>query len=217
MKFILALFAILVTIGLSQAHQFPDFGKGPLHEDFQGFLDLMPVEKLYDVIVDYFENDVEVRTAIEMFLNSTLLNDFFEEFVKIPEVTIHFNYLRAEGIDVYFTINEINKTLSIKELGHVRANSIKKRTGGIAGYFKDIVEVLPLNDFIHLYVKKLKTSSAYIRYIDQLKSDNFQQLVNKVHKIEAFQIVLNGLKSKGVNTQIVADIAYIVLGITVPN
>lgn len=219
MKFTLALFAILVTIGLGQAHQFPDFGKGPLHEDFQDFLDLVPVEKVNDVVQDYFKNDYELRAAIKYLLNTTLIHDFYEEYEAIPEAINLFNYLHKEGIEIYYLINEINKALGIKELEPpiVRANLIKKRTGGIAGYFKDIIKVLPLNDFIHLYAQKLKTSSAYIRYIDQLKSDNYQQLVNKVHKIKSFQIMFNGLKSKGVNTQIVADLVYIVLGITVPN
>jgi len=91
------------------------------------------------------------------------------------------------------------------------------RTGGLAGFFEDIKKVIPFNKFIRSYVHKMKTSSAFVGFINQLKSNNFQQLVNELYQIESFQIIISGLKSSGVNTQIVADVMYIVLGITVPN
>jgi len=93
-----------------------------------------------------------------------------------------------------------------------------QRTGtGLAGLFNDIKKVIPFSKFIRSYVQKMRTSSAFIGFVNQLKSYNFQQLVNKVYQINSFQIIVNGLKSRGVNTQLVADIMYIVLGITVPN
>lgn len=221
MKFTLTLSAILVIIGLGQAHQFPDFGKGPLHEDFQDFLDLVPAKKINDIVVDYWHNDPETKAAIEYAFTSGLLKDFYTAYEAIPEVIKHFNYLHEEGIYIYSLINDVNKALGIKELEppsiSYTNSTIQKRTGGIAGYYKDLFAALPLNDIIHLYAQKLKTSSAYVRYINELKSDNYQQIVNKVYEIESFKIINNGLKSKGVNIQTFEDIIYIVLGITVPN
>lgn len=220
MKFTLTLFAILVTIGLGQAHQFADFGKGPLHEDFQDFLNLLPVKKINNIVADYVQNDPEVKAAIRYLLFSGLLKQYYEELERIPEFINYLDYLHKEGIEVYLIINEINKVLGIKELEPPtpHANStIQKRTGGIVGYFTDLAEVFPTNDFIHLYAQKLKTSPAYIKYIDQLKSDNFQQFINKYYKTESLKIILNYFKNKGINTQISEDIMFIVLGITVPN
>ncbi|XP_072742590.1 protein G12-like [Anoplolepis gracilipes] len=219
MKFTLMLLATLATIGLGQAHQVPDFGKGSLHEDFQDILDLIPAEEINNICLDYLE-DPEIIAVIEYILTTTIIEDLMVDFEAIPEVINLFNYLQKEGIDIYFLINEINRALGIKELeppsiSHAYSTN-KKRTGGIAGIFKDISNVLPFDDFIHIYVQKLKTSPAFVRYINQLKSNNFQQIVNKVYKIESFQIISNGLKVSGVNTQIVEDIMYIVLGITVP-
>ncbi|KAM0732808.1 Protein G12 [Formica fusca] len=213
----LMLFAVLSIIGLGQAHQAPDFGKGPLHEDMQDILDLIPVKEINNICQEYLR-DPEIQAAMQYILTTTIIEDLMLDFEAIPEVINLFNYLQKEGIEIYFLINEINKALGIKELEpSISHSAIKKRTGGIAGFFKDIRKVLPSDDFIHIYVQKMKTSQTFVRYINQLKSNNFQQIVNKVHKIKSFQIILNGLKNSGVNTQIVADVMFIVLGITVPN
>ncbi|EFN71027.1 Protein G12 [Camponotus floridanus] len=221
MKFTLTLSAILVIIGLGQAHQFANFGKGPLHEDFQDFLDLLPLEKISNIVEDYWNNDPELKAAIEYVFTSGLLKDFYTEYEAIPQVIEYFNYLQKEGIDIYSAINEINKILDIKELVPPRMSytnsTIQKRTGGIAGYYKDLFATLPLDKIIHLYAQKLKTSLAFVRYINEIKSNNYQQIVNKVYEIKSFKIMNNGLKSKGVNTEISEDIMYIVFGLNVPS
>ncbi|KAL6442783.1 hypothetical protein ACFW04_002685 [Cataglyphis niger] len=218
MNFALVLFAVLAIIGFGQAHQFPDFGKGLLHEDLQDILDLVPAEEITNVIYIYLAEDSEVNDAFQNLVSSTILKDLMIDFEAIPEVINFFNYLHEEGIDIYFLINEINKALGIKKLepplSHAHSTMI---TGGIAGLFKDIKILFHYDDYICIYVRKMKTSSAFVCFVNQLKSDNFQQIINKLYEINSFQIILNFLKSKEVNTRIVADIMYIVLGISVPN
>jgi len=220
MKFTSTLFAILAIIGLGQAHQFPDFGSGPLHEDIQDFLDLIPTEEMSKIIIDYISEDPEVQAAINYLLTSTVLRDMMVDVEAIPEVINLINYMQKEGVDIYSLINKINKLLGIDELvpppSHLHS-AILQRTGGIAGLFEDLKQLIPFAKFIRSYVQKMTTSSAFADFIDQLKSDNFQQVVNKVYRVESVQIILNGLKSSGANVQIVADIMFIVLNITVPN
>ncbi|CAL1680693.1 unnamed protein product [Lasius platythorax] len=219
MNFALALFAVLAIIGLGQTHQFPDFGKGPLHEDIQDILDLVPAKDVNEVFLDYLAEDSEVKAAFEHLVSSTILKDLMVDFEAIPEVINFFNYLHNEGVDIYFLINEVNKALDIKELeppSHAYSTSIE-RTGGIADLFKDIKILFHYDDYIRIYVRKMKTSSAFVGFVNQLESDNFQQIINKLYDINSFQTILNFLKSREVNTRIVADIMFIILGITVPN
>lgn len=220
MKLMLTLFAVLAIVGLGQAHQFPDFGSGPLHEDIQDFLDLVPVEEIFQITLDYILEDPEVREIVNHLLTSTLVKDLVKEVETIPELINLMNYVQKNGVDIYFLVNEINKALGIDELIPPRgfhSYSTMERTGGLTGFFKDIGKVIPIDKFIRTYVQKIKTSTAFIGLVNQLKSNNFQQLVNRLYQIESFQIIVNGLKIRGVNTQIIADLIYIVLGITVPN
>ncbi|XP_011698092.1 PREDICTED: uncharacterized protein LOC105456026 [Wasmannia auropunctata] len=219
MKHISVLFAVLAIVGLGQAHQFPDFGSGPLHEDVQDFLDLVPTKEINKIALDYMSEDSEVQAALNYLLTTTVLKDLMVDLEAIPEVINLMNYIQKGGVDIYLLVNEVNKALGIDKLvppSHSYSEIIQ-RTGGLAGLFKDIKKVIPFNKFIRTYVQKMKTSSAFVGLIDQLKSNNFQQVVNKIYQIKSFQIIVNGLKTRGVNTQIVADVMYIVLGITVPN
>lgn len=219
MKFMLTLFAVLAIIGLGQARQFPDFGSGPLHEDIQDFLDLVPSKEINKIALDYMEKDPEVKAAFNYIVTTTVIRDLMVDVEAIPEMINLMNYMQKEGVDIYYLVNEVNKALGIKELVPPSSNSYSalERTGGLAGLFKDIKKVIPFNKFIRTYVQKMRTSAAFVNFINQLKSNNFQRLVNKLYQGKSFQIIVNGLKSKGVNTQIVADVMYIVLGITVPN
>lgn len=217
MKFVSALIAIFGIICLGQAHQFPDFGSGALHEDVQDFLDLVPAAKINEIVTDYILGDSEVQTAIDYLLTSTIIKDIVVEVEAIPELINLINYVQKTGIDIYYIVNELNKALGINELVPPSHSAIMERTGGIAGLVTDIVKVIPIDKFIRTYAQKIKTSSDFNGLIDQLKSDNFQQVVNKVYENKSVQIILNGLKTSGVNTQIVADLLYIILGITVPN
>lgn len=219
MNFALTLFTILAVLGLSQTHQFPNFGEGPLHEDIQDILDLVPAKGINKVFLDYLEEDSEVKAAFEHLVSTTILRDLMVDVEAIPEVVKFFNYLYKEGVDIYFLINEVNKALDIEELeppSHVYSTTMK-RTGGISGLFNDIKILFHYDDYIRIYVQKMKTSPSFVGFVNQLKSNNFQQIVNKLYDIDSFQTILNFLKSKDVNTQIVADIMFIVLGITVPN
>jgi len=218
MKFTLGLFAILAIIGLGQAHQFPDFGEGPLHEDFQDILDKIPLKKIARVVVGYVKYDKEVQDFIKELSNPTLVKNLVVEFQAIPEVIKLFDYLHKEGIHVYSIINSINKALNIKELVPPSSQeySTMKRFGGLHGLFKAIKWHIDYDVFISIYVDKLKTSTVFANFVDQIKSDNFQQIVNKVFKIESFQFIINYLDVKSVNFKIVADITYLVFGIDVP-
>ncbi|XP_012535866.1 uncharacterized protein LOC105836404 [Monomorium pharaonis] len=218
MKFTLGLFAILAVIGLGQAHQFPDFGKGPLHEDFQDILDLVPVEDIVNVAVDYIIYDHEVLDFFKELTKGTLMKDLLVDFQAIPEVIKLFNYLHKEGIGIYEIMNKINKAFKIKELVPPSSETYSKtRTGGLKGFFKDIKKHIDYDVFISIYVDKLKSSTAFVNFINELKSDNFQKIVNKVCKIKSVQYIASCLEARSVNLKIVGDILYLVFGIKVPS
>lgn len=220
MKLILALFAVLAIIGLGQAHKVPDFGKGPLHEDIQDVLDLIPMQGIAEVFLDYLENDAEFMEFLQQLSSSNVIVDLMVDVEAVHEVINLFNFLQKEGVEIYGVVNAINKAFGIKQLvppsSYTYPLKTTKRTGGVAGFFKDIKVLFNYDDFIRIYVKKMETSQAFVRFVQQLKSNNFQQVVNKIYSAKSFQFILNKLKHYGVNTQIVADILYIVLGITVP-
>ncbi|CAL1680689.1 unnamed protein product [Lasius platythorax] len=255
MKFILALFTSLAIIGLGHSHQFPDFGKGPLHENLQDILDLIPTKNIVKVAADYLENDPEVKAVVKYLTTTPLLRNLVIDFEAIPEVIELLEYLLYDGIESYYLINHINRALNItklepkpiptppptptptptteptpqptreptpeptsepKPIFHTY-NVIKMRTGELAGLFKDTRVLLNYDDFITVYVEKLRNAPFFIDLIEKLKSGTLQQIVNKLHESKSFQIILNGLKNRNVNVKIIGDILYLVFGVTIPN
>ncbi|XP_019882348.2 rhoGEF domain-containing protein gxcI [Camponotus floridanus] len=401
MKITLALFAILAFIGLGQSHQFPDFGYGPLHEDFQDFLDLVPVKKIVQVAAYYAKHDSEVQAAINFLTTTPTLKNLVIDFESIPEVTEFINGLYGQNIDIYNILNQINRALEINELippwvpspipgeptptpneptstsskptptptpneptptsneptptpskptptpseptdtpskptatpsestatsieptftpskptatpsestptsskptatpsestatpskptatpsestptsskptptptptetssptstpttspvptspstarptsspaptsgstagptsslvptptseykhFFYKHNGIKQKTGGLAGLFRDVKRLFNYDAFISVYVDKLKNSTPFVDLVNEIKSENFQVLVNKIFESQSVQIIQNGLKDK-VNLKIVGDIFYLLFGITFPD
>lgn len=223
MKFQLTLIALLTVAGLSQARNFPDFGKGPLHEDIQDILDLVPIDEIKDVFEEYAKKDNEVKSIIEIAESTSIVKNLVEDFEAIPEAINFFNYLHKKKVYIYDVMNALNKRLGIKKELVPPSVLVREpytnpmRTGGLAGLFKDIKVLFNYDDFIRIYVQKSKTSKSFSKFIDQLKSKNFQELVNQVYEIKSFQLILYTLHDAGVDTRIVSDIMYIVLGITTPN
>ncbi|XP_029658838.1 LOW QUALITY PROTEIN: uncharacterized protein LOC115232845 [Formica exsecta] len=286
MKFLFsALFTILAIIGLGQSHQFPDFGKGPLHEDLQEILDLLPMKRIVRVVGDYMAHDPEVQEAVKFLKITSVFKNLMIDLENIPEVINLLNYLQEEGVESYNLINQINRAVGIKELvpptistptstptststptptssstptstptptsssastptssstprptptstpsstptadltpepapepTPVSYNVMKRRSWGLAGLFKDVKDLLNYDDFISLYVDKLRYSSAFNDLLNELRS-NSQQIVNRLSESESFQIIVTGLKNRNVNLKIVADVLYIVLGVTIP-
>ncbi|KAL6261652.1 hypothetical protein P5V15_006740 [Pogonomyrmex californicus] len=219
MKFLLGLFAVLAIIGLGQAHQFPDFGEGPLHEDFQDLLDLVPVEKIIDVVVDYIMHDDEL---LELFQdlqdNPKIIEDLLVDVQAIPELIKLLNYLQKEGIHIYPPKTLINRIHNIKEqVSSFYDSPANKRTGGLAGFFKDIKKHIDYEAFLSVYVDKLKTSTAFAKFINQLKSDNFQQLINKICKVKSVEYILKRLDARFVNLKFASDVMYLLFGINIPS
>ncbi|XP_012056345.1 PREDICTED: uncharacterized protein LOC105619436 [Atta cephalotes] len=221
MKFTLSLFAILAIIGLGQSHQFPNFGTGPLHEDLQDILDLVPLEKIIDDVVYYVMHDNEIQEIFNDFhQNTPIIKRMLIDIQTIPEVLRLLMYLHNEGINIFHVINMINQAHDIKELvpSSSQTYSItRKTTGGLRGLINEIKKHIDYDVFISIFADKLKTSTAFVNFINQLKSNNFQQIVNKIYKIETFQLILNYLEVKSVSLKIVEDIMYLVLGIKVPS
>ncbi|KYQ59204.1 Protein G12 [Trachymyrmex zeteki] len=220
MKFTLRLFAILAIIGLGQAHQFPNFGEGPLHEDLQDILDLFPLEKVIDDVVYYVMHDNEIQEIFnDIQQNTPVIKDMLINIVSIPEVLKLFNYLHNEGINIFHIMDMINKAHDIEELvpSSSQTYSIMRKTDGLRGLINNIKKHIDYDVFISIFADKLKTSTAFVSFINQLKSNNFQLIINKIYKIETFQLIPSYLEVKSVSLKIVEDIMYLVLGIKVPS
>ncbi|EZA60607.1 hypothetical protein DMN91_000497 [Ooceraea biroi] len=214
MKFALALLAIVATA--SAKIEIPNFGRGELYKDIQDFLDLMPQEEILAITLQYYGEDKEFQTMIQYFQSKEFKN-LVAEVEALPEIKILMNYIHDAGIDIYKIVNLLNDALGLPPLTPPSTLVLGTQiTGGIKGYVKDILAILPSKELNDLYEKKLKTSEAFRSFIKQLESKNFQEIVNKVYVNPKFQALLKHAKDAGIDLIVLKDLLKILWGITVP-
>lgn len=210
MKFALALLAFVAT---STAFTISNIGKGELAKEFQDFLDILPQQEIASITLQYVTQDAEFQAMIQYF-KSDGFKQLVREIRAMPEFKALSEYISNAGIDV----NKLREILD-QWLGISQANFAidKQITGGIRGYIDDIkAAIRPVTDqLINLYKQKMQTSKVFQDFVNQLKSPNFQELVNKVYALPKFQELLTHAKNHGINVELVRELLKTILGITI--
>ncbi|GAB1863924.1 Protein G12 [Camponotus japonicus] len=216
MKFALALLALVATVSAGKI-TIPNFGRGQLHNDIQDFIDKIDTDKVIEIFLQYVSEDSEVQDAIAFFKS--------EEFKKLvldvehlPEIKVLMDYIHHAGIDIYQIVNKVNDFL---KLAHLTPPDFTQRvhkqiSGGIRGLVDDVLAVLPVDELNDLYEEKLKTSPEFKKFVDQLKSDNFQQIVNKVYVHPTFQKLVKRADAAGIDLELIKNLLKVLWGIDVP-
>ncbi|XP_071561457.1 protein G12-like [Temnothorax nylanderi] len=215
MKFALVLLAFVATA--SARIEIPNFGRGELHKDIQEFLDLMPVEQIFAITVQYYQQDAEFQRMVAYFQTQGF-KQLVLEVEHLPEIKVLMDYIHNAGIDIYQIVNLLNKVLGLPPLTPPSyAYAGTQISGGIRGYVDDILAILPRAQLDALYEKKLRESPAFAEFIRQLESPNFQQIVYKVYANPKFQELLAHAKNAGIDLVAIKDLLYVLWGIKIPS
>ncbi|XP_024884054.1 protein G12 [Temnothorax curvispinosus] len=214
MKFALVLLAFVATA--SARIEIPNFGRGELHKDIQEFLDLLPVERILQITLEYYHQDAEFQRMIAYF-QSPGFKQLVLEVEQLPEIKVLMDYIHNAGIDIYKIVNILNSALGLPPLTPPSYAYGTQITGGIRGFVDDILAVLPRAELDALYEKKLRESPAFADFIRQLESPNFQEIVNKVYAHPKTQELLAHARNAGIDLVAIKDLLYVLWGIRIPS
>ncbi|KXJ83829.1 hypothetical protein RP20_CCG000164 [Aedes albopictus] len=160
--------AALVAVAAASFHPAPVSTRS-LNDDLQDFLNLLPVDKLTDLVVRYFTTDKEFQEA--------------------------FAYLQGEEFaavwDQFFALKEVKDVLNYLE------DAVK--AGGLSGFVDEALALLPLKELKALYEEKLKTSPEFKAFFDKLFSADFQKLVDFYQNSKEAQAMVQKLRDHGVD------------------
>ncbi|XP_011631835.1 uncharacterized protein LOC105423676 [Pogonomyrmex barbatus] len=214
MKF--ALVVLLAFAATASAKiEIPNIGRGELGKEIQEFLDLIPVEKVIEITLQYYAQDADFQKMIQYFQS-----EGFKQLVKdveaLSEIKVLMDYIHNAGIDIYKIVNILNSALGLPALTPPSYYIGTQITGGIKGYVQDILAVLPKQQLQDLYKKKLETSKVFADFIAQLESENFQQIVNKVYAHPKFQELLTHARSAGIDLELIKNLLEVLWGIRIP-
>jgi len=214
MKFALALLAFVATSS-AIPWKIPNVGRGELADELQAFLDLLPQEEIASITLQYYAQDSDFQAMIQYFKS-----DGFKQLVKnvedLPETKVLAEYIYNAGIDIYKLADMLNNWLGLTQANFAIDKQI---TGGIRGYVDDIrAAIRPQKEkLIALYKEKMQNSKVFQDFVNQLKSPNFQQLVNKVYVNPKFQELLKHAASKNIDLELIKELLKTILGINIPS
>ncbi|XP_076677985.1 uncharacterized protein LOC143374045 [Andrena cerasifolii] len=216
MKLLAVALTTLVAFATVDSHFLPAFGEGPLYEDVQYFMDMIPMEKVIGTVLQYVSDDAEVQEYVQ-YLKSDEFKQTLTQVEAIPEWHHFISYLQKNGLNMYDLMNKLNQIVGLPDYKPAIAMKTQDITGGLKGLFLDIKKEISYDLFIHGYVYKMRTSAAFRDFVAELKSSNHQGFVNALYKNQGFLKFRSGLVSKNMDVALVEDIIYTVLGIQFPD
>ncbi|XP_020278924.1 protein G12-like [Pseudomyrmex gracilis] len=213
----LALVAVLAFVAVASAKiEIPNFGRGKLYKDIQEFLDLLPQDEIFAITLEYYSSDKEFKAMVK-YLKSKDFKKLVKDVEALPEIEELMDYIHDAGIDIYAIVNSMNDWLGLPRLTPPKDFVKTHITGGIRGYVDDIMDILPMDELDELYEHKLETSKEFKKFIKQLESENFQNIVNEVYDHPKFQDLLDHADNAGIDLELIKDLLKELWGIHVPS
>uniref|UniRef100_A0A1L8DRE9 Putative microvillar protein with insect allergen related repeat n=1 Tax=Nyssomyia neivai TaxID=330878 RepID=A0A1L8DRE9_9DIPT len=191
MKFF-ALFAIVATLAASQAFTVEKLQPRGLDQDFQDFLELVPLEDIIKVALDYLTNDKEFQQAFA-YLQSKDFAKVWEGVFKLKDVKDCLKFLQNAGLDVYDLLNQLGGLLNLPPVKPTFA----RRGTGLDGFLNDVLALLPKDKLVALFKEKLQTSPEFKAFVDKVTSPEFEKLGKAVLNNPEFKTYLKELKEHG--------------------
>ncbi|KAI4503360.1 hypothetical protein M0802_001582 [Mischocyttarus mexicanus] len=211
MKLIVALIAI---VAVANGWQVPNLGRGQLHKDLQDFVDMVPTDKLVELLLQYAAEDPEVQKALE-YVQTEDFKQLVQENEKIPEVIAFYNYIYNAGVDIYYLVNRLHEYIHLPKLPP--PSGLYSNLGGLKGLAVEVKKLIPQDKFKVLFYNKLKTSPAFKDFVDHLSSKEFQRIVDAVYANPRFIFLLKKANEAGLDVKAAREIIQTVLGLHIPD
>nr|CAD7207131.1 unnamed protein product [Timema douglasi] len=180
-----------------------------LSDDFQDFIDLIPVDKIKAIFLDYISNDAEVQAALE-YLQSDEFRLLIEKVNASEEAIDLYDYLYKAGIDIYTFVNNINDYLGLPNIEPETRSLPSKRT--FREFLDKIEAILPMDDIIALFKEKQQSSPDFAAFVKKISSPEFHAFVDRMYNSEEFQAMIVKLESYGVDVAKVIKLVQELLG-----
>ncbi|CAK9829268.1 Protein G12 [Anthophora retusa] len=217
MKLVVTIFAVLALSTPMDAYHVPRVGNGALADEIQDFADILPLDDMVTILLEYIAEDTEFQKVVT-YLQTPEFKNLVTDLEAMPEVKNLLDYAQKAGLDVYYLVNKANRYLGLRELTPPAtfAKVNYKITGGVRGFLDDIEALIPLEKVRALYRQKLATSKVFADFVAQLTSPAFQRIVDSLCSNNNFNALLAKAKAAGVDVAAVKELLKSILGLNVP-
>ncbi|KXJ80730.1 hypothetical protein RP20_CCG023481 [Aedes albopictus] len=190
------IFVLAALVAFATASAIPD--SRALKDDFQDFADLVPVDKLVGVALQYLVADKEFKEFFS-YLQGAEFSAVWDQFFALKEVKDVLNYLEDADLAVYDALNTVADFLG---LHHVKP-TVKSC---LTGFVHEVFDLLPLKKFEALFEEKLKTSPEFKAFFDKLRNLDYHKFVELHDNSKEVQAFLQKLRNYGLDVDAFFDL-----------
>nr|CAD7411473.1 unnamed protein product [Timema cristinae] len=180
-----------------------------LNDDFQDFIDIIPIDQIKAIFLDYLNNDAEVQDAMN-YLQSDAFRAIIEKVNAAKETIDFYDYLYKSGVDIYTIINNINDFFGLPHVEPKTRSLPSKRT--VRELLNKIEEILPIDDLLALFKEKQENSPEFAAFVKKISGPEFHAFVDRMYNSEEFQAMIVKMESYGVDVDKVIKLVQTMMG-----
>ncbi|XP_015182073.1 PREDICTED: uncharacterized protein LOC107069346 [Polistes dominula] len=190
-------------------------GITPLDRDFLDFAKLIPIDKLRSIAYKY-ANDSGVRHSLRFVLSEKFHNLVYA-VEAIPEHNDLVRILEEAGFSAIRNIKLIHRALGMKDyvpppLSTQELKNLEPKEGGLSGFIKEYIEILPVNEIKELHQRKLKESQAFARFDSYVRSPRFREILRALGATKEQKELLEVSLQNGIDFHLIMELNQRVLG-----
>lgn len=238
MKFVLTIFAAIVVVGVSavplndkinslngnrsnivetflDAFNGNNSGITPLDRDFLEFAKLIPMDKLREIAHKY-ANDSGIRHSYHFVMSKTFHNLVYA-VEALPEHHSIVRFLEEAGVSVIRNLRIIHRALGMKDYvppppSTQELKNMERKEGGLTGFIKEYIEILPVEKIKELHQQKLKESQAFARFDSYIRSPKFREIVVALIATKEHKELMKVSLENGIDFLLIHELNACILG-----
>ncbi|KAI4503211.1 hypothetical protein M0802_001433 [Mischocyttarus mexicanus] len=188
-------------------------GLTPLDRDFLDFAKLIPLDKLR-VIAHKYANDSEIRHSYH-FVMSKAFHNLVYAVEALPEQHRLVHILEEAGVSAIRNLKIIHRVLGMKDYVPPPAQELKnvqRAEGGLSGFIKEYIEILPVEEINELHQKKLVESKAFAKFDSYIRSPRFAEIVVSLKATKEHKELVQKSLENGIDFRLIADLNARIIG-----
>lgn len=161
-----------------------------LEDDFEEFIDLLPVNVIKNISVQFYRKDPEIRSIIK-FIRSDEFKKIRNNIFGITELQDLFNYLKDIGVNFKETTKYLKKRFEMDPISENDEFLSDEGMGGVDAYLEEISSFFPQTEMVMLFLEKVSSSQRFSDFAQNAKKLSFYIDQLKVNIIKFNNFFLN--------------------------
>ncbi|CAK1583560.1 unnamed protein product [Parnassius mnemosyne] len=199
------IFLSVLSLSFSAPH-----ARKVFHEHAEDFLDLIMDEAGHEIshLFEHYIEFEEFRKSLDYMRTSNFKNLVYE-MESLPEFKAVIDFLENDNIDILYFIDRLNVMIEDIQTKKSRHNLSGR---DMSAYINDCVAVFPKEKLIALYDQKIAEDEEFKVAMDNLMSDEWNQIWEALWESETFLAEAKILSENGIDLRVLLQELKAVFG-----